>query len=306
MTSSNGLCPEWLNDLSIIVPVLNEKDGISSVISQLQQMLPEAEIVVVDDGSTDGTSEIIDRLKGVRIIRHGFNQGYGAALKSGMAVVTRKIVAWFDGDGEHRVEDLVDIVDQIVEKGLVAAIGQRPVELAHYRGIGKILIFSTARLLGLRVRGDLNCGLRAFRRDAILPYLPLLPDKFSASLTSTMIMLEKGYPLEFVPIRTNPRIGMSKVRLVDGISAFVLVLQMIMLFAPLRIFLPLGLCLILVGGFYGVWLTFLTAKGIPTLSVIVVVTGVVLCLQGLIADQLSALRLSRLPDPAQKNTNTKK
>jgi glycosyltransferase involved in cell wall biosynthesis len=303
MNSGKTLPLKLQNELSIIVPVLNEKEGITLAISQVQTVLPNAEVIIVDDGSTDGTSKLIDQIKAVRVIHHDFNQGYGAALKSGMALTKRKFIAWFDGDCEHKVEDLVNVVDHLVTKSLAAAIGQRPAELPNYRGIGKMLIFSTAKLFGLRFRGDLNCGLRVFRRDAILPYLTILPDKYSASMTSTMIMLEKDYPIEFVAIKTNPRKGTSKVRLIDGFSALIQVLRMIMLFAPLRIFLPLGLCLVLAGSCYGVWLTLLTAKGIPTLSVITVLTGVILCVQGLIADQLSALRLCRLSVHEQNDTN---
>jgi len=301
MISNKDIACEWQNKLSVIIPVFNEKNGVSSSVARLQEFLPEAEIIIVNDGSTDGSSQKINALNGVKVINHNYNKGYGAALKSGMKGASREIVAWYDADNEHRVEDLINVVDTLVKKDLVATIGQRPVILENYQAIGKLMIFSTARLLGLRASGDLNCGLRAFRRDEILPYLSLLPDKFSASLTSTMIMLESQKPLEFVPITVNPRIGISKVRLVDGFSTFAMMLRMIMLFAPLRIFLTLGFGLIASGAGYGIWLTLLNARGIPTLSVIVIISGVVLILQGLIADQLSSLILGRVVKDREKS-----
>ncbi|MDC0033841.1 hypothetical protein OAJ57_04690, partial [Alphaproteobacteria bacterium] len=128
----------------------------------------------------------------------------------------------------------------------------------------------------------------------ILPYLTLLPNGYSASLTSTMILLERGYPVAFQPITVAQRIGTSKVMLSDGFEALALVLRMITLFAPLRIFLPVGLGLLLSGAGYGAYIAFSTETGVPTLAVLTVLVGLMLCLQGLIADQISYMRLSQL------------
>ena len=286
--------PSWQSSLSIVIPALNEEPAIGLTLKNLCDALPDAEIIVVDDGSSDGTAREVSKFSNVRLISHGFNRGYGAALKSGMRLTTRDYVAWFDADAEHRVEDLSAMVDRLENDGLLAVLGQRTGSASATRSLGKLLIRTLARLLRISAGGDINCGLRVFRREVILPYLTLLPNGYSASLTSTMILLERGYPVAFQPITVAKRIGTSKVALSDGFGALVLVLRMITLFAPLRIFLPVGLGLLLTGGIYGAFIALSSGTGVPTLAVLSVLVGLMLCLQGLVADQISYMRLSQL------------
>src|SRR5262249_6940274 len=153
----------------------------------------------------------------------------------------RPFIAWFDSDGEHRVEDLMAMVDQLRNSRLAAVIGRRSSSSSHVRRFGKWCIKQLATMLGTDLGADINCGLRVFRREAILPYLDVLPNAFSASLTSTMTMVERGYPFAFYAITTNPRLGHSKVKLSHGMQTFYLVVRTVMLFAPLRIFVPTGM-----------------------------------------------------------------
>jgi hypothetical protein len=138
---------------------------------------------------------------------------------------------------------------------------------------------------------DVNCGLRVFERETITNYLDLLPNSYSASMTSTFIMLERGYPIAFQPVELNARVGSSKVRLIDGFRAFGLVLRLVMLFAPLRIFLRLGAPLIVFGALYGAATAFIQGFGVPAAAVTAVILGFLLVLFGLIADQISQMRL---------------
>jgi glycosyltransferase involved in cell wall biosynthesis len=294
MVSIHSDASTWEGRLSVIIPAFNEENGLGPTLAGLRAALPAAEVIVVDDGSTDRTVEAAMAVEGVRVLRHPFNRGYGAALKSGMRAATGAYVAWFDADNEHRVEDLARIVARLDAEGLVAVIGERGTGSSRFRSTGKAIIAGFAWLLGLKQGADLNCGLRAFRREAVLPYLPLLPNRYSASMTSTMIVSQRGYPFAFEPITTRPRIGSSKVVIGDGFQALVLVLRMIMLFAPLRIFLPSGLTLMAAGLAYGAIVALTAGLGVPTLAVVMVITGLVLALQGLIADQISYMRLSQL------------
>lgn len=279
--------------MSVVVPAYNEEDGIGPTLASLVARYPAAEIIVVDDGSTDRTWERA-RVGGVIRLRHAFNRGYGAALKTGTAAASRDLTAWFDADNEHRTEDLVRLVERLERESLVSVIGQRTSGVSRFRTAGKAVIRAFAWSLGLRASADLNCGLRVFLREALLPYLSLLPNRFSASMTCTMILVQRGYPIAFESVDLGSRIGTSKVVIGDGFRALVLVLRMIMLFAPLRIFFTVGAFSAVVGTVYGVAIALGQGLGFPTLGVVLILAGLILILQGLIADQMSYMRLSQL------------
>lgn len=285
-------------NLSIVIPAFNEAGGIATTLRHLESEIPDAEIIVVDDGSQDGTGEVAAGFDSVLLVRHPFNRGYGAALKTGMTLATRDYVAWFDADNEHKVSDLLEMLAIIERDRLVAVIAERrhpgPSPIRKW---GKWLIRSVARTLSARPPRDFNCGLRIFRRDVITRYLPLLPNGFSASVTSTMLLIERQYPFASHMIDTNPRIGSSKVRLNDGFFAIMVVLRTIMMFAPMRIFLRFGVILSLGGAAYGLWVWVLNGLGIPASAVFVMLSGVVLILVGLLADQISQIRLAQLDQP---------
>ncbi|TCR66937.1 glycosyltransferase family 2 protein [Rhizobium sp. BK376] len=282
-------------ELSIVIPAFNEENGVGSMLEELEQALPDAEIIIVDDGSSDGTCEKVSQFRSVTLIRHLFNRGYGAALKTGMRASSRPYIAWFDADGEMRVEDLAAMTERLIVSSLAAVIGSRSRRaVTHVRTVGKAVLRMTARMLGLRMGHDLNCGLRVFRRAAILPYLAILPDGYSASTTSTMIMAERGYTVEFHSVSMKPRIGQSKVRLVHGFNALIIILRTVMLFSPLRIFMGLGLPLLAGGFLYAAIILILVNKGVPALAVISVLAGLLLLCVGLLADQISQMRLSQL------------
>ncbi len=280
--------------LSIVVPAYNEAGGIGRTLEGLREAFPQAEIIVVDDGSSDGTAEAVAAVPGIVLVRHPYNRGYGASIRDGMLRATRPLVAWFDADSEHRSEDLARMVERLEREGLAAVLGQRPNSVSLLRGFGKLVIRLLGRVLRVRAGSDLNCGLRLFRREVILPYLHLLPEGYSASLTSTVILVERGYPFAFEPIRVNPRIGTSKVALSDGFEALILLLRVITLFAPMRIFLGASLLLSGAGLAYGLAMALIAGRGFPVAAALLFNTGVVLGALGLIADQISQMRLSTL------------
>jgi len=291
--------------LSVVVPAFNEQAGLGVTLEGLLSELPGAEIIVVDDCSTDDTSKIAIGYD-VIVVRHTFNQGQGAALKTGMAHASRDYVAWFDADNEHRVEDLMRMAELVRSKELVAVIGQRRGSASFVRGAGKWLIRLVGKGLKINAGSDLNCGLRVFRREVILRYLPLIPDRFSASLVTTLTMIERRYPILFEPISVNERIGESTVRLRDGFEAMFLLLRSVLLFAPMRVFLPSGVALIGLGALYSAALAVWVGRGIPAAGLLMLVLGMLLIILGLIADQISQLRLSQLPQMqmAKRVSNT--
>ncbi|MAS84106.1 MAG: hypothetical protein CMF44_05625 [Legionellales bacterium] len=283
-----------MNKLSIVIPAYNEEEGIVETLKQLISSFPDSEIIVVDDGSTDSTVEYVTNFETVNLIKHEFNRGYGSAIKTGMQSATRDYIAWFDADNEHNAENLKNMVEILESKKLVAVLGQRDRSINKIRGFGKFIIRLLAWSLDVKTGVDLNCGLRVFRREIILRYLYLLPDKYSASMTSTIIMIERKYPFIFHPITINQRLGESKVALSDGFEALILVLRAITLFSPIRVFLRLSILLLSVGIVYGLIKALITGLGFSVLSAILIMAGLIIGVLGLIADQISQMRLTNL------------
>ena len=166
------------------------------------------------------------------------------------------------------------------------------------------MIRTIGRGLKIRAGSDLNCGLRVFRRDIIVRYLPIVPDRFSASLMTTLIMLERRYPIEFMPVATNPRIGASSVRLKDGFEAILMLLRAIMIFAPIRVFFPFGLWMVAIGLVYGFAIFLMRREGFPVGAMLLVVVGLLSMMLGLIADQISQMQLTRLSEGVPLDTDT--
>lgn len=285
--------PDDGSDLSIVIPAYNEEHGIAVTLRGLIEGLPRSEIIVIDDGSSDATAQAALQFPSVTVLSHRVNRGYGGALKTGMRQATRPFVAWFDADNEHRVSDLSAMLRRCRDERLVAVLAERRNRGASTtREVGKWMIRILMRSFNIPATRDVNCGLRVFDRETIASYLPLLPNTYSASMTSTFILLERGYPLVFHPIELNPRIGVSKVRLRDGFRALWLILRLVMLFAPFRIFARLSLPLLGFGGLYGGLVALTQGAGVPASAVIAILSGFFMILFGLLADQISQMRLS--------------
>lgn len=289
----NGIEMEY-SGLTIVIPAYNEAEGIRATLDDLLKNLRAAEIIVVDDASTDATPQIIlEHYPQVTLVQHYFNRGYGGSLKTGMSLANREYVAWFDADNEHRSDHLIEMYNKITSLKLAAVIGQRQKPgVSSIRNWGKFIIRMLAKSLDYKGGPDMNCGLRIFRTDVICQYLSVLPNAYSASMTSTLLMLERGYPTQFHPIEVNPRLGQSKVRLTDGFMSLVLVLRIIMLIAPIRIFLRLGILFLTVGLVYGFTVAILRQQGFPIFAGLFSMLGLVLAILGLIVDQISQMRLS--------------
>lgn len=281
--------------LSIVVPAFNEAQAVGPTLAELVAATPGAEIILIDDHSSDATSTVARSVPGVMVRRHDFNRGQGASLKTGMRLATRDYVAWFDSDGEHRVEDLCRMYSRILDEDLVAVIGQRVNGSASAtRAFGKWVIRLIGQSLKIKAGSDLNCGLRIFRRDAFARYAELIPDRFSSSMVSTLVLLERRYPIAFETIVTNPRIGHSTVQLKDGFEAILQLLRAVLLFSPMRFFLPLGGAAFALGVVYSLLMAASTGLGVPVAGLLLVVSGLLTIFFGLIADQISQLRLNQL------------
>lgn len=287
--------------VSVIIPAYNEGEGIEAALEELTAYvaLDETEIIVVDDGSTDDTAEKVAAFPEVRLIRHGRNQGYGAAIKTGTRAAGGEIIAWYDADGQHRPEDLVRVVEELQEKELDYCIGVRGKDSYedHNRVFGKFILRMFLRVFARQTPGDFNSGLRAFRRSVLIKYLSLLPRGFGASTVTTLLMQEEGYLGSEVPITVRKRVGKSSVKQFrDGMRTILLILNVILLFHPMRVFGGCGMVLVLVGAVYGSVSALAWRGGLPVMAAVLILFGFQLFCFGLLSLQISRMRKARLEE----------
>ena len=283
--------------VSYVIPAYNAESTIGDVIEELRPFAGErAEIIVVNDGSTDRTAEVLEAYKnqGIRVLQHVRNRGYGAALKTGIRAAEHEIVITLDSDGQHNPADLPSFFQAIDQCDMVAGARQSLIHSQLWRMPGKWFIGWLANTLTGRKIPDLNCGLRAFKKEVAQRYLHLCPDGFSISTTMTLALLSRGYAVDFVPVNVRERQGdeKSKVSVVTGLKTILLVLRLMTLFNPLRIFVPASALSILAGIVWGVPFL-LDGSGLTIGSMLLILLGTLLFFFGLIADQISALRLER-------------
>lgn len=288
-----------LSRLSVVIPAFDEEQSVAATVSRLREHCPEVEIVVVNDGSTDGTAAELERVSGIRVRTHERNRGYGASLKTGVRATDREFVAWYDADGQHEPADLLAVAGPVLrgEKDIVIGVRSPGSARQSERVVGKAVLKWVAQLLTRQGIPDLNSGMRCFRREMIQRYLHLLPDGFSASTTSTILAMKRAWRVGHVPITTQRRAGKSKVRLVsDGLTTLHLIVRLVVLFDAFRVFSALGAGLMSLGLAYGIALAVIRGEGFPTFAGMVVIAGLLTVFLGIIADQVTELRKERFED----------
>jgi glycosyltransferase involved in cell wall biosynthesis len=275
--------------VSIVIPACNESGAIGEVVSSLLAAAPWREVIVVDDGSRDDTARRAADA-GANVIRHPYNKGNGAAVKSGIRNAEGEFVLIVDGDGQHRPEDAARLVCRLGEYDLVIGARATSTQASAIRRYGNGFLNGLAGYLcGCKIP-DLTSGFRAARREHLLEFLHLLPNGFSTPTTTTLAFIRAGYNVAFEPIHAQPRIGKSKIRLsTDGMRFLMIIFKMITIFSPLRVFLPIALASFVVGSGYAVW-TILTQSHVTNSSVLLILFAVVVFLVGLVSEQVSALR----------------
>jgi glycosyltransferase involved in cell wall biosynthesis len=274
---------------SVVIPAYNEAAAISQVVSELARAAPWQEIIVVDDGSTDGTGDIA-RAAGARVIRHPYNKGNGASVKSGIREAIGDHVLIIDADGQHPPADALRLVDRLGEYDLVVGARASATQATLGRRVGNWLLNRLASYLAERPIPDLTSGFRGARRAYLREFLHLLPNRFSTPTTTTLAFIKAGYNVAFEPIEGKQRTGQSKIRLAsDGASFVLIILKVVTIFSPLRVFLPLSVAAIALGAVYALW-TILTQAHVTNSSVLLLVLGVIVFLVGLVSEQIAALR----------------
>ena len=275
--------------VSIVVPAFNEAAVIAEVVSALAAAGPWHEVIVVDDGSGDETAARA-AAAGALVVRHPYNKGNGAAVKSGIRRATGEFVLIVDGDGQHRPEDACRLVDQLGEYDLVIGARATATHANHARRFGNSALNWLASYLTGREVPDLTSGFRGARRECLTEFIHLLPNGFSTPTTTTLAFIKAGYNVAFEPVEARARVGHSKIRLAsDGAKFLMIILKIVTLFSPLRVFLPISLAFLAIGLIYMLW-TVATQAKIPNGAVLAIMLAVIVFLVGLVSEQISALR----------------
>jgi glycosyltransferase involved in cell wall biosynthesis len=292
---------EQLHDptpISIIIPAFNEEAAIDLTLQQIHDVLAhaalDAEIIVVDDGSTDGTAEHVAHHPQVSLIRHAQNKGYGAALKTGIRRARHSIIVILDADGTYPCELIPELAAQIgpYDMAIAARTGEN-VHIPLARRPAKWALNQLANYLSGMEIPDLNSGLRAFKRDVVMSFFRLLPSGFSFTTTITLALLTNDYNVVNIPADYYQRTGPSKINPVrDTINFFSLVVRLVLSFRPLRVFVPLVVGLLVLSAAKVVYDIFLYDFHLATSTVVLVTLTFQLAVLGMVADLIVSLHRS--------------
>ncbi len=285
-----------MRQTSVVIPAFNEEAAILPVIQEVQDVLRQhnlsGEIIVVDDGSADKTATIAASA-GARVLRHRSNRGYGAALKTGLAVASHDYIVILDADGTYPAKYIPALLAELKRADMVvgARVGQN-VKIPLLRRPAKAVLNRLANYLTNAQIPDLNSGLRAFRRDVVMQYFPILPDQFSWSTTITLAMHCDKYAVAYLPIDYRARTGESKIVPWDVGNFLVLILRTAMLFRPIRVFLPVVLVCLLYG-FMKMAIDLTHQPNISASALLALMSALLILLIGMVGDAI-ATRLGRL------------
>jgi glycosyltransferase involved in cell wall biosynthesis len=277
--------------VSIVIPALDEAATISDVVLRLRASAPWREVIVVDDGSSDSTADVARRA-GAHVVRHPYNKGNGAAVKTGIRHASGEYVLILDGDGQHSPDDARRIVAPLGDYDLVVGARSASTHASAGRRAGNGLLNLLAGYLTGRPIPDLTSGFRAARRECLREFMHLLPNGFSTPTTTTLAFIRAGYSVAFEPVHAHRRTGHSKIRFAsDGAKFLLILLKIVTVFSPLRVFVPISLVAFVVGAAYGVWNVVANGR-IPNGAVLLILFAALVLLVGLVSEQVSSLRFS--------------
>jgi glycosyltransferase involved in cell wall biosynthesis len=282
-----------MGSLSIVIPAKNEADAIGTAVAGAKKEYPEAEIIVVDDGSSDDTAKVAEQA-GAKVVRHPESLGNGAAVKAGARAASGDIIAFMDGDGQHDAAEFGKLLEKL-DQGYDMVIGAR--SSGSHANVGRLYANGIYNVIASWLTGrripDLTSGFRVARANLFKRFLYLLPNGFSYPTTITMAFLRAGFPIRFEPIPVAKRIGKSHIRPVrDGIRFMVIIFKIATLYSPLKIFLPISVLFFASGaGWYAY--TFSTMGRFTNMSMLLFSAAVIVFLIGLISEQITALNYSK-------------
>jgi len=282
-----------VNNISIVIPARDEELGLASFLPRLTDMFPDAEIIVVDDGSGDGTAQVC-RDAGVKLVSHPYSKGNGAAIKSGARAASGDYIVFMDGDGQHDPADIERLLDKLAQGYdlVVGARSGRESQASLARWSANAFYNGLASWMVNRRIDDLTSGFRVVDRRKFMNFLYLLPNGFSYPTTTTMAFFRAGYTVGFVPIEVSQRLGRSHINVLrDGLRFFLIIFKIGTLYSPLKVYFPmavlvsgLGLLNYLAGALsWGAW-------RFTNMSTLLMLAGIVIFLMGLLSEQLTNLQ----------------
>lgn len=279
--------------ISVVLPAKNEADGLRLTLPRLRGLFPEAEVIVVDDGSTDDTA-VVAAEHGASVLSSPYAMGNGAAIKRGTRAASGDVLVFMDADGQHDPAEIPRLL-QCLDAGYDMAVGARGAGGQANVGRGAANAFYNrlaSWMTGHRV-ADLTSGFRAVRADRFREFLHLLPNGFSYPTTSTMAFFRSAYPVAYVPVQVSRRIGRSHLRpLRDGVRFLLIIFRIATLYSPLKLFAPAAAAFGLTGLGYYAW-TFATQSRFTNMSALLLSAAVIVFLIGLVSEQITALTYKR-------------
>lgn len=282
--------------LSIVLPARNESAGLRNLLPSLITTHPSAELIVVDDGSTDDTVSVCNE-HGVKVISHPYGMGNGAAIKSGARAASGDILVFMDADGQHNPTDIQRLLQKL-DEGYDMVVGAR--SSSSQANVGRHIANSLYNRIATWMTGhaipDLTSGFRAVRGKKFREFLHLLPNGFSYPTTITMAFFRSGYGVTYIPIVAKPRTGRSHIRpLRDGVRFFLIVFKVGTLYSPLKIFVPVSGVFFLLGLGYYIY-TYVTEMRFTNMSALLLITSILVFLIGLVSEQITSLLYTRRTD----------
>lgn len=292
-----------MNTLSIILPAKNEAPALKELLPRLRTAQPSAEIIVVDDGSTDDTHAICKE-HGVQCLSSPYSMGNGAAIKRGARIAKGDVLVFMDADGQHDPADIVRLLEKL-ELGYDMVVGARNWE--SQAGVGRGVANTLYNWLATRMTGhvvaDLTSGFRAARANRFREFLYLLPNGFSYPTTSTMAFFRSAYPVSYIPISAAQRVGKSHIRpLRDGMRFLLIIFKIAALYSPLKLFAPCSVVFFVMGFINYAW-TYTRGHRLTNMSTLMWSAAVIVFLIGLVSEQICMLtyqRAAQTPDGNEK------
>jgi len=290
--------------LTIVMPVFNELEALREVAPKIIGYCSARswQVIFVDDGSRDGSGAYLDSIakpQSVSTIHHKVNRGYGGALKTGIQNVNTPYCVTIDADGQHNLADVDKIFHYATENNADMVVGNRGIygDQNAYRALGKRLIRLFTRILMTLPVQDLNSGFKLYQTELAKKYLRVCPNSMSFSDVITLVFIKQGNLILEYPITVTPRTtGKSTINTYTAFETMLEILNIILLFNPLRIFLPLSAFLVFVGVVWGSYILAVVGRGVSTGAMLAIVTGLIFFVLGLLANQVSAMRMENLND----------
>ena len=284
-----------MNDskISIIIPAFNEELTIGNIVSEIKKLHPEIEIIVINDGSEDGTIKVAQE-SGAIVLSHPYNIGNGAAIKSGIRAATGDVLVFMDGDGQHSPSDIKVMLSYLPDYDMVVGARAGRSQASFSRALGnKVYNWFASYVTKFSVK-DLTSGFRAVKADIARSFLYLLPNTYSYPTTITLGVLRNGNSVKYLPIKTHKRIqGKSQIRIFqDGVRFFMIIIRIATMYSPMRVFLPVSFVMFVMGALRYIY-TFITEGRFTNMSALFFVTSIIIFMMSLISEQICQMRYER-------------